>query len=189
MNETLKQNLLLREQGDDSSFSYPSRDRNITSDHQKNVHQPDHYEISDRMSALYACPGEQMGPQKAISLTSSPYEFSSQTSERGRTSDCKASDETLSTWNKVLELPMFQNKPLLPFSEWNIDYGELTVGSRIGIGFFGEVFLGIWNGTDVAVKVFLEQDLTTKNMEDFCNEISVLRYPLLDRLIFSVSIT
>ena len=43
-------------------------------------------------------------------------------------------------------------------------------------GFFGEVFRGIWNGTDVAIKVFLEQDLTAENMEDFCNEISILRY-------------
>lgn len=42
-------------------------------------------------------------------------------------------------------------------------------------GFFGEVFRGIWNGTEVAVKVFLEQDLTAENMEDFCNEISILR--------------
>lgn len=43
-------------------------------------------------------------------------------------------------------------------------------------GFFGEVFRGIWNGTDVAIKVFLEQDLTPENMESFCNEISILRY-------------
>jgi hypothetical protein len=43
-------------------------------------------------------------------------------------------------------------------------------------GFFGEVFRGIWNGTDVAIKLFLEQDLTTENMEDFCNEIYILRY-------------
>jgi hypothetical protein len=44
------------------------------------------------------------------------------------------------------------------------------------LGFFGEVFRGIWNGTDVAIKVFLEKDLTMENMEDFCNEISILRF-------------
>ena len=43
-------------------------------------------------------------------------------------------------------------------------------------GFFGEVFHGIWNGIQVAVKVFLEQDLTLENIEDFCTEISILRY-------------
>jgi serine/threonine protein kinase len=42
------------------------------------------------------------------------------------------------------------------------------------LGFFGEVFRGVWNGTDVAIKLFLEQDLTAENMEDFCNEISIL---------------
>lgn len=42
-------------------------------------------------------------------------------------------------------------------------------------GFFGEVFRGIWSGTEVAVKVFLEQELTEENIEDFANEISILR--------------
>ncbi|XP_028063922.1 probable 26S proteasome regulatory subunit 10B [Camellia sinensis] len=47
-------------------------------------------------------------------------------------------------------------------------------------GFFGEVFRGIWNGTDVAIKVFLEQDLTVENIENFYKEISVLRFVLID---------
>ncbi|KAG5545100.1 hypothetical protein RHGRI_017535 [Rhododendron griersonianum] len=177
MNEAMKQNRLLKEQGDDRSFSYSSNDRNIGSDHQENVSDFDHNgreEISGGMSPLYAHPREQMN-QKAISLPSSPHEFRSQTTDRGGTSDSKVSAETVSTWIKVLESPMFQNKPLLPYQEWNIDYRELTVGTRVGIGFFGEVFRGIWNGTDVAIKVFLEQDLTAENMEDFCNEISILR--------------
>ncbi|KAI3939129.1 hypothetical protein MKX01_001997 [Papaver californicum] len=80
----------------------------------------------------------------------------------------------VSTWNKVLESSKFQNKPVLPFHEWNIDFSELTIGIRVGIGFFGEVFRGIWNGTNVAIKIFLEQDLITEKMEDFCNEISIL---------------
>ncbi|XP_057461656.1 serine/threonine-protein kinase EDR1-like isoform X2 [Actinidia eriantha] len=172
MSETLKQNRLLREQGDDGSFPYSSNDRNIGSDHQKNVSDFDHDDrdqVSGGRSALYAHSREQMSAQRALSLPSSPHDCRSQMS-----SDYKTSDETVSTWHKVLELPMFQNKPLLPFQEWNIDYRELTVGTRVGIGFFGEVFRGIWNGTDVAIKVFLEQDLTAENMEDFCNEISIL---------------
>ena len=44
---------------------------------------------------------------------------------------------------------------------------------------FGEVFRGIWNGTNVAIKVFLGQDLTIENIEDFCNEISILMYVIL----------
>lgn len=51
------------------------------------------------------------------------------------------------------------------------------------LGFFGEVFRGKWNGTEVAIKVLLEQELTVENIEDFCNEISILRF-----LFFSVLI-
>jgi serine/threonine protein kinase len=109
-----------------------------------------------------------------MSLPSSPHDYRSQASERSERSRYGVNDELESTWNKVLESQMFNNKPLLPYEAWNIDFSELTVGTRVGIGFFGEVFRGIWNGTDVAIKVFLEQDLTAENMEDFCNEISIL---------------
>lgn len=69
-----------------------------------------------------------MNSQKAISLPSSPHHFRSQTSLRSGT------DDLVSTWNKVLESPMFHNKLLLPYQEWNIDFSELTVGMRVGIG-------------------------------------------------------
>jgi hypothetical protein len=36
--------------------------------------------------------------------------------------------------NKVLESPLFHNNPPLPFQEWHIDFSELTVGTRVGIG-------------------------------------------------------
>ncbi|XP_042976465.1 serine/threonine-protein kinase EDR1-like isoform X4 [Carya illinoinensis] len=174
MNETLKQNRLLREQVDERSFS-PSNDR--SSDLQKNAssfHLDGHHNISSGRSALYSLPRDQTSSQKAMSLPSSPNEYRRQTSDRSEPSEYGRKDELVSMWNKVLESPMFQNKPLLPYEEWNIDFSELTVGTRVGIGFFGEVFRGIWNGTEVAVKVFLEQDLTAENMEDFCNEISIL---------------
>ncbi|KAG6661727.1 serine/threonine-protein kinase EDR1 isoform X3 [Carya illinoinensis] len=175
MNETLKQNRLLREQGDDRSFSPSSSDRN--SDLQKNVssfHCDGHRDISGERSALFSLPRNQISSQGAVSLPSSPNEYRRQTSERSGHPEYGGNDELVSAWNKILDSPMFQNKPLLPFEEWNIDFSELTVGTRVGIGFFGEVFRGIWNGTEVAIKVFLEQDLTAENMEDFCNEISIL---------------
>ncbi|GFP78760.1 serine/threonine-protein kinase edr1 [Phtheirospermum japonicum] len=143
--------------------------------------------LSGETPALYA----HRRQQSSQSLPSSPHEFRSQTPERCGTPG--ENEEMISTWNRVLDSPMFQKKPLLPFDEWNIDFSELTVGTRVGIGehyllrpininidkaegFFGEVFRGIWNGTEVAIKLFLEQDLTAENMEDFCNEISILSY-------------
>ncbi|PIN22902.1 Tyrosine kinase [Handroanthus impetiginosus] len=166
MNESLKQNRLLREQGDSDLYPNASQSNNVT-----DIHLDDHDKISGGRSSSYA-PLRQQSSQKAVSLPSSPHEFTSQTPQTSGIP--QANEEMVSTWNRVLDSPMFQKKPLLPFEEWNIDFSELTVGTRVGIGFFGEVFHGIWNGTEVAIKVFLEQDLTAENMEDFCNEISIL---------------
>ncbi|XP_038682347.1 serine/threonine-protein kinase EDR1-like isoform X1 [Tripterygium wilfordii] len=177
MNETLKQNRLLKKRGENSSFNQSSNDRNIGSDLHKsvsNLHLDGHDEISGGRSASYSHSRDQINSQKAVSLPSSPHEYRSQTLERTDPSDYAVNNELVSTWNKVLESPMFHNQPLLPFKEWDIEFSELTVGTRVGIGFFGEVFRGVWNGTEVAIKVFLEQDLTAENMEDFCNEISIL---------------
>lgn len=69
-----------------------------------------------------------------MSLPSSPHDYLVQASERSGPSGYRVNDEMESTWNKVLESPMFNNKPLLPYEEWNIDFSELTVGTRVGIG-------------------------------------------------------
>nr|DAD24908.1 TPA_asm: hypothetical protein HUJ06_026372 [Nelumbo nucifera] len=165
MNETLKQNRLLKEQGDDGLLSQQNA---------LNFCLDGHNERCSESSTMYDMQRKKINSQKATSLPSSPHGFRMQTSGRSIPSDYGGNAEMVSTWNKVLESSTILNKPLLPFEEWNIDFSELTVGTRVGIGFFGEVFRGIWNGTDVAIKVFLEQDLTTENMEDFCNEISIL---------------
>lgn len=69
---------------------------------------------------------------------------------------------------------IFLMKDLVPPSHAILKF-EFSNTPVIFLGFFGEVFRGKWNGTEVAIKVFLEQDLTAENMEDFCNEISILR--------------
>ncbi|KAK1274747.1 Serine/threonine-protein kinase CTR1 [Acorus gramineus] len=171
MNETLKQNRLLRDQGYEGLSSYSTDDRNFTADPPENVsnfHLDDHDQISDHLRK------QGNSTQKAMSLPSSPHDFREQASKRTGASDILQTNDMVSTWKKVLESSPFLKKPLFPFQEWNIDFSEITVGTRVGIGFFGEVFRGTWNGTDVAIKIFLEQDLTAENMEDFCNEISIL---------------
>jgi serine/threonine-protein kinase CTR1 len=42
----------------------------------------------------------------------------------------------------------------------SIDASTIQLGERIGIGSYGEVHRGLWRGTEVAVKRFLDQDLT-----------------------------
>lgn len=49
-------------------------------------------------------------------------------------------------------------------AEWEIEASEIELGPRIGIGSYGEVFRGSWRHTDVAVKRFLEQDLSPQLM-------------------------
>lgn len=75
-----------------------------------------------------------------MSLPSSPNEFRDQTTDRSGPSDFRRTADSISTWNKVLQSSSFQNKPLLPFQEWNIDFSELTVGARVGIGKHFHVF-------------------------------------------------
>jgi len=86
-----------------------------------------------------------------------------------------------------LEITQFFSGCLLTFLFLIIGYQAITIYWIVSSGFFGEVFRGIWNGTDVAIKVFLEQDLTTENMEDFCNEIYILRYQKFSWFFYSMS--
>ncbi|KAL9256557.1 putative serine/threonine-protein kinase SIS8 [Drosera capensis] len=173
MGETLKQNRLLRERDGIKSFPCSSSEKDNETDLKKDVADlGSGEEISSARSSLHAFDGE-ASPQRAMSLPSSPHNFGGLGLQRNP-HEHATNDVMVCAWNKILESGMFDDKPLLPFQEWNIDFSELTVGTRVGIGFFGEVFRGIWNGTDVAIKVFLEQDLTPENMEDFCNEIAIL---------------
>lgn len=75
-----------------------------------------------------------MSSQKSVSLPSSPHDFGSETPEGSKASDLRVHEEMVSTWNRILESSVFQNKSLLPFEEWNINFSELTVGSRVGLG-------------------------------------------------------
>lgn len=65
---------------------------------------------------------------------------------------------------------------------WEIDPSEidLSQGQRIGVGSYGEVFKGVWRGTEVAIKRFLEQNLSPATVRDFRAEVSImsrLRHP------------
>ena len=50
-----------------------------------------------------------------------------------------------------------------------IDPHEVTLGPRIGIGSYGEVYKGTWRGTEVAVKRFIEQQDRPVGEQSTCN--------------------
>ena len=77
---------------------------------------------------------KQMNSQKAISLPSSPRYFTHHASGRCEAKESIRGPDMISTMNKMLEIPKILNKKLFPFEEWNIEFSELTIHTRIGIG-------------------------------------------------------
>ena len=72
----------------------------------------------------------QISTQKALSLPSSPHRLGNIGSDLRELT----AEDLMSTWNKALQSSPFLNKPLLPFEEWHIEFSEITVGTRVGIG-------------------------------------------------------
>ena len=56
----------------------------------------------------------------------------------------------------------------------NIAWKELQVGRLLGQGKFGEVYLGTWQGRQVAVKKLLLQNLPASMVKDFENETKIM---------------
>ncbi|KAJ0985494.1 hypothetical protein J5N97_003850 [Dioscorea zingiberensis] len=65
-------------------------------------------------------------------------------------------------------------------AEYEIRWEDLQIGERIGLGSCGEVYRADCNGTEVAVKKFLNQDLSGDAVEQFKCEVRImlrLRHP------------
>ncbi|KAK7314640.1 hypothetical protein VNO77_33167 [Canavalia gladiata] len=60
-------------------------------------------------------------------------------------------------------------------AEVDIPWEELTLGERIGLGSYGEVYRGEWHGTEVAVKRFLDQDISGESLEEFKTEVRIMK--------------
>ncbi|KAG6477482.1 hypothetical protein ZIOFF_066749 [Zingiber officinale] len=120
MNETLKQKRLLRDHdGEGSGSSVDDKDG------------PNILPTNDEVSASNNFRKQSGSTQKAMSLPSSPHEYGGPTSEGGHFLRTEVMESNL---NKILQSSTLMNKPILPFDEWNIEFSELTVGTRVGIG-------------------------------------------------------
>ncbi|KAK3441789.1 hypothetical protein EUGRSUZ_B01731 [Eucalyptus grandis] len=56
-----------------------------------------------------------------------------------------------------------------------IQWEHLDIGERIGLGSYGEVYHADWNGKEVAVKKFLDQDLSGAALNKFRREVQMIR--------------
>ncbi|KAI9101600.1 hypothetical protein K1719_023844 [Acacia pycnantha] len=60
-------------------------------------------------------------------------------------------------------------------AEYEIPWEEMVLGERIGLGSYGEVHHGEWRGTEVAVKRFLDQDISGESLEEFKSEVQIMK--------------
>ncbi|KAA3459733.1 serine/threonine-protein kinase EDR1 isoform X1 [Gossypium australe] len=60
-------------------------------------------------------------------------------------------------------------------AECEIPWEEITLGERIGLGSYGEVYRGEWHGTEVAVKKFLDQDISGELLEEYKSEVLIMK--------------
>lgn len=63
----------------------------------------------------------------------------------------------------------------LEILDCEIEWESLTVGEQIGQGSCGTVYHGFWVGSDVAIKVFAEQENTLELLEDFRKEVAIMK--------------
>lgn len=60
-------------------------------------------------------------------------------------------------------------------SQWEIPWSDLVLKERLGGGSFGTVHLAEWQGTDVAVKILVDQDAVGEQMKELKREILILK--------------
>eukprot|EP01018_Ginkgo_biloba_P004723 Gb_28014 [translate_table: standard] len=64
---------------------------------------------------------------------------------------------------------------LYDVAEWEIHWEDINLRDRIGLGSYGEVYRGEWHGTEVAVKKFLDQDISGAALEEFRSEVRIMK--------------
>ncbi|CAN6457160.1 unnamed protein product [Victoria cruziana] len=94
--------------------------------------------------------------------------------------DHDVSEREMAQSNKQDTVKSYNGKLSPEFSDWEIPWEDLQIGERIGLGSYGEVYRADWNGTEVAVKKFLDQDLSGDAIQQFKCEVEImlrLRHP------------
>ncbi|XP_022747277.1 serine/threonine-protein kinase CTR1-like [Durio zibethinus] len=63
----------------------------------------------------------------------------------------------------------------LEVDDFDIPWSDLVLKEKIGAGSFGTVHRAEWNGSDVAVKILMEQDLHAEHIKEFLSEVAIMK--------------
>ncbi|XP_011625984.1 serine/threonine-protein kinase CTR1 isoform X2 [Amborella trichopoda] len=63
----------------------------------------------------------------------------------------------------------------LAVDELDIPWSDLLLKERIGAGSFGTVHRADWHGSDVAVKILMEQDFQEERLKEFLREVAIMK--------------
>lgn len=73
-------------------------------------------------------------------------------------------------------VPSKPNKELsFDFEDLDIPWSDLVLKERIGAGSFGTVHRADWHGSDVAVKILMEQDFHAERFKEFLREVAIMK--------------
>ncbi|KAE9585414.1 putative protein kinase TKL-CTR1-DRK-2 family [Lupinus albus] len=63
----------------------------------------------------------------------------------------------------------------LDMEDLDIPWGDLVLKEKIGSGSFGTVHRAEWNGSEVAVKILMEQDFYAERSREFLREVAIMK--------------
>ncbi|KAG6744133.1 hypothetical protein POTOM_052843 [Populus tomentosa] len=63
----------------------------------------------------------------------------------------------------------------LDVEDLDIPWSDLVLKERIGAGSFGTVHRADWHGSDVAVKILMEQDFHAEHFKEFLREVAIMK--------------
>ncbi|KAF5737482.1 serine/threonine-protein kinase CTR1 [Tripterygium wilfordii] len=69
----------------------------------------------------------------------------------------------------------FSEEISLDVEDLDIPWSDLVVKERIGAGSFGTVHRADWHGSEVAVKILMEQDLHAERFKEFLREVAIMK--------------
>ncbi|CAN7096846.1 unnamed protein product [Brassica rapa subsp. narinosa] len=126
-------------------------------------------------SELDLQPNAVVGYQKDESHVDDHRKYTSDDISTGSDPRLKDHESTSSS----LDSTSYRNDPQVlddaDVGECEIPWKDLVIGERIGLGSYGEVYNADWNGTEVAVKKFLDQDFSGAALAEFRREVRIMR--------------